>query len=344
MRNAKLRTGLIVWVVALAIVFIASLAKADSAEANSQQTFKGFVTIGKNRSLYVDYIKPAPGQPIAVLLNGLTYRLGCWDAFVAELKGKGLGILRYDMYGQGETLLKYAPIQDVIPLQDEVDDLAKLLNAMQIDQPVHLVTLSYGAAVGIPFAAQHPANVATLILMAPFVGPIPQQDEWIRLQIDQTHLLYPNNPATFDELYDYFLHFIIYQTYPAAEPIVLENPYKLEATYRLVQGARKFVAKDYAALLPAGKVHFMIARKDQYVPAAMHEDFWNQIPDSIKVSRLFVEGSEHKIPEIVPAFSAAWIKHIIAADPLLSGGRTFIGLPKAGTATSGDVVIGNLGK
>ncbi len=38
-----------------------------------------------------------------------------------------------------------------------------------------------------------------------------------------------------DDLYDLFLHQIVYATYPQAEPIVLENPFKLEATYRLVQ-------------------------------------------------------------------------------------------------------------
>jgi pimeloyl-ACP methyl ester carboxylesterase len=352
MRNAKSGSGLLIWTLALvlssALSLLTSVAsaekpKGESAEASAQK-FVGFVKISKERSLYVDYIKPAPGKPIAVLLNGLTYRLGCWDAFVAKLRGQGLGILRYDMYGQGETLLKYAPIQEVIPLQDQVDDLGKLLTAMKIDQPAHLVTLSYGGAVGIPFAAQQPARVASLILMAPFVAPIPQQDEWIRLQIDQTHVLYPSNPASYDDLYDYFLHFIVYQTYPAAEPIVLENPYKLEATFRLVEGARKFEAKTFAGQLPAGKVHLMVATKDQYVPNALHEEFWKIVPEDSKVSRIFIQGSEHKIPEVVPGFSADWVKHIIAGDANISGGRTFIGDTANGTATSGTVVIGNLGK
>jgi pimeloyl-ACP methyl ester carboxylesterase len=357
MRNAKafssffgsffggLFSSLVILSIALSPAHAKAELKAKDAQAEAAaKTFTGFVNVGKNRALYVDYIKPAPGKPIAVLLNGLTYRLGCWDDFVAKLQGQGLGILRYDMYGQGETLLKYAPIQDVIPLQDQVDDLGKLLSALKIDEPVHLVTLSYGAAVGIPFTAQQPSHVASLILMAPFVSPIPQQDQWIHMQIDQTRFLYPTNPASYDDLYDYFLHIIVYQTYPSAEPIVLENPYKLEATFRLVQGARKFIAKDYINQLPAGKIHLMVATKDQYVPAALHEDFWNQLPANTKLSRLFIEGSEHKIPEVLPGYSADWVKHIIAADPQISQGRTFIGDTEKGTATSDSIVIGNLGK
>lgn len=301
--------------------------------------YQGFVRISQDRSLFVDFLKPQPGKPIAVLLNGLTYRTASWDKFVAALSADGLGILRYDMMGQGGTLLLKGPAIAPFALRDQVSDFAKLLNALNIQQPVHLVSLSYGAAIGISYAAQHPEMVASQILMAPFIAPLEGQDIWIKLQIQNTRVVNPANPMTDDELYDYFLHVLVYQTYPSAEPVVLEHPYKLEATYRMVQGARKFLAKDYVNRMPAGTVHVVLARRDQYVPNSAHEEFWKQVPKRARGSLLYVEGSEHKLPEAVPAFVASWSRHVIENDTRIRGGKVFEGTPRTSQAKSGSTVI-----
>jgi pimeloyl-ACP methyl ester carboxylesterase len=193
------------------------------------------------------------------------------------------------------------------------------------------------------FAAQHPEHIANLILMAPFVAPIPAQEDWVRTQITENRFMFPANPATDDELYSYFLHELVFATFPAAEPIVLENPYKLEATFRLVEGSHTFMAKDYVDALPAGTVHLMVARKDQYVPASQHEEFWNELPMASRGSRIFIEGSEHKIPEAVPAYSAAWVIDIMSKSQDIRGGKSFEGNPKEGTAKSGTQTINHLG-
>lgn len=327
----------------LLVAMFMSAALSRAAEAVEAKATTGFVKVSAERSLYVDYIKPAPGKPIAVLLNGLTYRTGSWDLFVDQLKGQGLGILRYDMFGQGKTLMKYAPIQDAISLESQVEDLGALLDALKINQPVHLIALSYGAAVGIPFTIAAPERVASLVLMAPFVAPLESQDQWIKLQIEQTRIMFPNNPASYDELYDYFLKVIIYQTYPLAEPIVLENPYKLEAVYRLVQGARKFIAAEYVDQLPPGKTHLVIARRDQYVPNNIHESFWKKLPAAARASFITIDDCEHKIPEAFPNYSSDWIRLIIAGDPRISNDRNFTGSPYKGNAVSGSIVIEGLG-
>lgn len=306
--------------------FLIATLFAQTALAHGNR-YQGFVSISGERAVYVDYLQPAPGKPVVVLLNGLTYRVASWDRFVESLLNldRGVGILRYDMTGQGQTLLKYAPITQPIALKDQVQDLELLLDALNIRHPIHLVSLSYGGAVAIPFATQRPERVASLVLMAPFVAPLTFLDTWIRLQIQNTRLTFPTHPASDDELYDYFLHLIVYSTYPIAEPIVLENPYKLEATYRLVQGSRKFLAKEYAHALPTGKVHLMIARQDQYIENPVHDRFWDQVPRRARASRIYIDGSEHKIPEAIPAFSAKWIHRIINGDPQISGGRSFYG-------------------
>lgn len=345
--NLSLRTPLAValFLIAMLVGFTpatSSRVMAAPDDSMTQAHSAGFVNLANGRSVYVDYIQPAPGKPIVILLNGLTYRIGIWDPFVRGLAGDGLGILRYDMYGQGETLLKYAPILKPIALQDQVNDLADLIRALQINQPVHLVALSYGGAVGIGFAAQYPTAIASLILMAPFVAAVPSQDQIVRLEVAQTRLMNPLNPATDDELYDFYLHQLVYTTYPAAEPIVLENPFKLEATFRLVQGVRKFKAVNLVNYMPAGRVHLVQAGSDQYIPASEHENYWNALPESARASRIVIQGSEHKIPEAVPRFSSAWVRLIINGDPRLTGGRSYDGSPTQHQATDGTTVIDHL--
>lgn len=314
-------------------------AARTTAPAQAQERLEGFVKIRDGRELYVDYLKPAAGQPVAILLNGLTYRTGCWDSFVKELAGNGLGILRYDPMGHGKTMVKYGYPTGPFDYKDQVTDLASLIKALKIKEPVHLVTLSYGGAIGMQYAVEHQSSVASLILMGPFVAPLEGQDQWIKTQIMQTRIMFPLNRSTDDELYDFFLKTIVYTTYPLAEPIVLEHPFKLESTFRLVQGVRRFHAVDIVNDLPDGKVHLVLARQDQYVSNDVHDAFWKQVPNTKKASRLYIQGSEHKIPEAVPNYSAEWVKLIIAGDPRLQNGRTFEGGPWTGAATSGRISI-----
>ncbi len=300
-----------------------------------QERLQAFVKIRGQRELFVDYLKPAAGKPVVVLLNGLTYRTGVWDSFVKELKGDGLGILRYDPMGHGKTLAKSGLPNEAIESDEQVKDLNSLLSVLGIRKAVHLVGLSYGGAIGTQFTIAYPNKVANLILMAPFTKPLDSQDQQIRLHIAQTRAMYPLNPASDDELYDFFLKQIVYATYPMVEPIVLEHPWKLEATFRLVQGVRKFKAENVVDHLPDASVHLMVADWDQYIAPKILEDLWKQIPKRARQSRLIINHSEHKIPEAMPSFSAKWVRLIVEGDERLRDGRTWEGGTFLGYAASG---------
>ena len=292
-----------------------------------------------NRELYVKYVKARPGQPTLVVLNGLTWAVGDWDPFVAALAQSGYGLLRYDAFGQGETLLKYAPITDVIPAEAQVSDLALLLDRLAIEGKVDLLGLSYGGGLGIMFAAAHPDRTRTLTLMAPFTQAVNSQDNSVRMQIAYLSATQPWNRATDDELYDYYLHVLVYDTYPYAEPSLLDHPYKLEATYQMVRGIRKFVASTMVATLPPASVHLVIAERDQFIPRDVLESFYAAVPPSARGSVMVLNGSEHKIPENFPHFAAAWTDLIAHVDARLSAGRRFVGEPARGEARAADVLI-----
>jgi pimeloyl-ACP methyl ester carboxylesterase len=320
------------------LIFVCS-ALGVSAQAQEAKAFKGFVAVSLERELFVDYVPAKRDQPTLVLINGLTYSTVQWDQFVAPLLAKGIGILRYDPVGQGQTLLKYAPVTAVIPLKNQVEDLKALLTVMKISAPYNFGGLSYGGGIAAEFAVAYPELIKTLILMAPFTQPLEATDKWIKSQIWATRNIFPFNKYSDDDLYDYFLHQIVYATYPQAEPIVLENPFKLEATFRLVQGIRKARPIDNTEFLPELSVHLMIARQDQYIETKVLDDYWAAVPTKARASRLYINNSEHKMVEAVPNFTAAWVYEILKGNKKLYQGGDFEGYPFQGEVRSGDDTI-----
>jgi pimeloyl-ACP methyl ester carboxylesterase len=277
------------------------------AQAQSQvdQAFQGFVKISPERELFVDMLPAKSGQPTVILVNGLTYSTKQWEDYAQELNSRyGVGILRYDMIGMGETLLKYAPVTKMISWQDQVKDLRALIRKLKISSPVHLVGLSYGGGIAIAFAAEYPKLVRSVIAMAPFTEPVEDQDRWIRTQVTYTRLMNPWNPYTDEEIYDYYLRQLVYATYPYAEPILLENPYKLEATFRMVQGIRHWNSSQSVEGLPAKSLHLVIAGSDQYIKRLVLDRFWLSVPEKSRGSKTILQGVGHKIPEAAPRQAA----------------------------------------
>lgn len=292
-------------------------------------SFKGFVKISAERELFVDWTYAKANKPTVILINGLTYSTKQWDRFTEVLVEKGIGVLRYDPQGMGETLLKYAPILENITYESQVDDLKALLKTLKINQKVNLVGLSYGGGIGIAFAAKYPDSVKSMIAMAPYTAPVATQDEWVRSQVWLTRKTVPWNTATDEALYEFYFRQLVYLTYPGVEPVVLENPYKLEATFRMANGIRPLIAKSVVGKLPAGSFHLIIAGSDQYIQREVLEDFWKSVPENIRASKTIMNNVEHKIPEAAPQFSALYVEKILS-ESILSGGKEFDADPVSG--------------
>lgn len=330
-----MKVGLLVLALSCLVSFGSHAAGYDPNAAS----YDGFVTLKEGHELYVQYVKPKEKMPTIVLLNGLTYSTEQWTAFIAPLVARGVGVVRYDMIGMGQTLLKYAPISQTIKIEEQVRDLDILLTVMKVKGPYNIIGLSYGGGVAAGYAAAFPEKVKNLIMMAPFTRPLEGQDNWIKAQIWATRQMFPFNKASDDDLYQYFLKQIVYMTYPQAEPVVLGNPFRLEAVFRMADGIRKFRPVDFAPLLPAKKLHLMIARQDQYIDTAVLEEYWNAASPESHASLMYINGSEHKMVEAVPRFTAAWVYEIITGNAKLFKGNTFEGYPYRGEIRSGDETI-----
>lgn len=314
---------------------IACLGGALQASAGHGR--RGFVDIGRDQQLYVDFVQGDADKPVLVLINGLTYKIESWDHMMPGLLGHGNSILRYDPRGMGQTLLKYAPIRETISIKTQADDLAALLRTLGITKKVTVLGLSYGGGIAEVFAAKYPSKVESMILMAPYTAPIQSQVDFIKKEIAAVRLTQPWNTATDEELSIFFLRQLIYTSSPLFEPVVLSNPFILEAMVKMTLGLNGVLAKDLIRYFPAHSVHLMVAGQDQYIPREMMDTFWSQLPAGKRVSRINIAGTEHKMPDGAPNFSSAWVNLILAQDPRIADGRVFEASDSTGEVRSGSI-------
>lgn len=97
-----------------------------------------------------------------VLLHEMGGMLESWDA-VVPLLTPFASVLRYDQRGAGLSEKPPGPYT----VTQAADDLAALLAALAITEPVAVVGAAVGAAIAAAFAARHPQAIAALALLAP---------------------------------------------------------------------------------------------------------------------------------------------------------------------------------
>ncbi|HMN67129.1 MAG TPA: alpha/beta hydrolase [Bdellovibrionales bacterium] len=302
---------------------------------------RGFVTLDSGRKLFVEHRPAAGGMPTLVLVNGLTWSTRQWIPFASAITAAmpGLGLVLYDMEGMGLTLLEKAPQRQDIPIENQAEDLEELMRRLRIQGPLSVAGLSYGGAVALEHAARYPRRFANVIAIAPVMERLPDQNKMIQRWIDAHRVWFPLDLRTDDELYDRYLRVLIYSTYPLAEPILLENPYKLEAVYLMVKGAKNWTAFERIKKFPRAKIHLIGAIDDEFVKDDRMRVLWEKLPPGVGESYLRVEQTRHKVPEERPAFTASWVREILLGNAELKKGLTFLGDPFQGEARSGNVTI-----
>lgn len=105
------------------------------------------------------------GPTTLVLVHEMGGTLDSWD-WVLPVLSRGRRVLRYDTRGAGlSEKIRGAADIDVL-----ADDVAALLDALDIPAKVAIAGVAVGGAIALHFAARHAARTAALIAMGPAVG------------------------------------------------------------------------------------------------------------------------------------------------------------------------------
>jgi len=105
------------------------------------------------------------GERAIVLVHEMGGMLESWDGVVPAL-ARRRRVLRYDTRGAGlSEKLRGGASLDVM-----AEDIAALLDALGVAQPVALAGIAVGAAIAMQFCLRFPSRAAALIAMGPAIG------------------------------------------------------------------------------------------------------------------------------------------------------------------------------
>lgn len=140
---------------------------------------RSFFVARGGHSIYYEFHRASdPHAETVVISNGLHYEIKNYKKLIKELKRKNVNVLVYAHRSQHESLeeSKKRGIQEVrdFTLVDLAKDLSELVNSLQIDRPIHLVGLSFGASVATVFAKKFSNRVASVSYLAPLVRLAPE--------------------------------------------------------------------------------------------------------------------------------------------------------------------------
>jgi len=101
------------------------------------------------------------GAQTVLLVHELGGTLGSWDAALPAFR-KHFRTLRYDQRGCGLSEKVNGPIT----LEEQIADMAALLDTLGIREPCHVIGSALGSGVAAAFASRHPRRVARLVLQS----------------------------------------------------------------------------------------------------------------------------------------------------------------------------------
>ena len=114
--------------------------------------------------------------PVLVLLHATLSNARELDPLAIEL-AQHHDVLAIDRRSAGSSVMPSDDVLGAIDAQVHIDDIAAVLDALSWPGPVFVVGHSYGACVGLEFAARHPGRVAQAFLFEPpYLGVLPDTD------------------------------------------------------------------------------------------------------------------------------------------------------------------------
>lgn len=152
---------LLLGVVAYAILLINDPERHSINNAARASVSGGFVRL-ENGVTHYEIAGPADG-PVVVLTAAFSVPAYLSDSLYHGLADSGFRVLRFDYFGRGwsdRPDLRY-------DLDTFVRQIDQLLDSLHITTPIHLIGLSFGAAIATQYVDRHSARVRSLIYVDP---------------------------------------------------------------------------------------------------------------------------------------------------------------------------------
>lgn len=318
----------------LALIFCSAL-PLSRANAQDLTPQKEYLQLSDGVERYVEYTEPKPGMPWIVFTNGLVYELGRWRHLDSELRAQGYGILHYYMRGQDLTLRQEVK-QHKTPLffktglqpADFAHELDEILTALEIQDRVVVVGLSFGAGAAAAFAEEYPNRIEQLILLAPLVVPLEQYQPygiWLDWNLEWVRLMW--GPMFYEYAYRQ-----IYRTYletrvtPDRVPSSLRDIPEIyrESLFHLVRSVHEFdLKKSDFSKLKKNSVFFMVAQEEE--PKAFEDQLkaFERVDKKVQGNVIWLPNSSHAIPDSEPVLAGTYIHHWIQRDARLKQGQKY---------------------
>jgi len=221
---------------------------------------------------------PKDGRTV-VLVHGFSVPYYIWDPTFDALIAAGFRVLRYDLYGRGwsdRPDVHYDPA-----IYDQ--QLAQLLGALQISEPVDIVGVSMGGPITANYAARHPASVRKIALYDPAYGTGFTPPWMLRAPLLSDFVMDVQiAPTLASSQRDDFVHPERYADYFAK--------YSTQMHYKgfrhaLLSTIRDFLSQDntlaFAQVGKSGKPVLLVwGRADQDVPFALSNEVRKAIPQA----------------------------------------------------------------
>ncbi len=131
-----------------------------------------FITTLAGNTIHYELQGPE-GGPLVVLVHGISIPLYSWDLIAPKLLHAGFRVLRYDVYGRGESSYPRGPYDRDL-LMGQLTNLLSTLVSKQ--EKISLVGFSFGGAMSTLFTSLNAHQVQRLALVSPFARLSPKAD------------------------------------------------------------------------------------------------------------------------------------------------------------------------
>lgn len=226
-------------------------------------------------SLAIDDVSPAHPEGTLLLLIGLSARRLGWFRQVPVLS-QTHRVIAVDYRDIGES----DPFKKPYALTDQADDMARLLDALEIEK-THVAGISMGGFVAQELALRHPQRVDRLVLVSTSAGG----DSHVPPSDDMLNLLFKREVLEVGELarknYAAFTHPGHFERFPedydTVAHIARQAPLRPDAYYRQLQAAAPHDASSRVQHIQA-KTLVIHGLEDPLVPVINGQRLAQKIP------------------------------------------------------------------